>query len=385
MFCITDRHIDFILDDIRRNGIEREDLQFNLLDHICCLAEEQLRDGDDFESFYRLTIKQFYQKELRELEQETTLLLTFKHYYTMKKIMIAGGMLSVLAYLMGSLFKIMHWPGANIMMTAGMLLMAFVFLPMVFILKAREVNTGLEKLTVAMGILLGILFCLDVLFTINHWPGATALWLSTVCLSAFIFIPLYCFTGIRRPETRMNTILTAIVLVGFTGLLFTMIRLRPAAQNNEEQVYSYVQNELIWGRLAKKTVAGEGRTATILSLSQALKAGILLHATGSPAMDVQTNVIRLGQQLNQHDLKYSYLKEEGEGGILLKQLKDAVAQYNNDSEKAARIPLAYSWLNASVNHIRNHNNLYLLNNLTQLQIYLATASLTTAPVTVAQR
>ena len=76
MFCITDQHIDYILDDIRRNGIETEDLQYNLLDHICCLAEQNLSDGADFEAFYRRTIKQFYRNELRELEEETKLLLT---------------------------------------------------------------------------------------------------------------------------------------------------------------------------------------------------------------------------------------------------------------------------------------------------------------------
>src|SRR6218665_1697791 len=102
MYCITDQHIDFVLNDIRRNGIETEDLQFNLLDHICCLAEHSLKDGDDFETFYYTAIKQFYSKELREIEEETTRLLTFKNYYMMKKIMMAGGFLSVLAFLAGS-------------------------------------------------------------------------------------------------------------------------------------------------------------------------------------------------------------------------------------------------------------------------------------------
>jgi hypothetical protein len=385
MFCITEQHIDYILDDIRRNGIETEDLQFNLLDHICCLAEQNLSDDGDFEAFYRQTIQQFYRKELRELEEETLLLLTFKHYYTMKKITIAGGVLAVLAYVSGSLFKIMHWPAANIMMTAGILLMTFVFLPMVFILKAREVNSGLEKLTVAIGALLGVLFGLDVLFTLNHWPGATVLWLSTICLSAFIFIPLYCFTGVRKPETRVNTILTTIVLAGFTGLLFTMVRLRPMAKSGEGQVFGYVQNERIWNRLSGQAACRDTAAMKILRLSKELKAGILLHATGNPAIDVDADMIRLGQVLDKRDLKYSYFNDKGDGYLLLQQLKDAVDRYNSHSDKASRIALEYSWLDASVSHIRNYNNLYLLNNLTQLQIYLATTALVAAPVTVARR
>ena len=59
MYCITDEQIDYILNDIRRNGVETEDLQLNLLDHICCIIEQNLDEYDDFESFYQQIIKQF--------------------------------------------------------------------------------------------------------------------------------------------------------------------------------------------------------------------------------------------------------------------------------------------------------------------------------------
>lgn len=386
MYCITDQHIDYILDDIRRNGIETEDLQFNLLDHICCLAEQSLKEGDDFEGFYRQTIKQFYKNELRELEEETILLLTFKNYFMMKKIMIAGGVFSVMAFLTGSFFKIMHWPGASLLITMGILLMCFIFLPLVFILKAKEINSGIEKLTVAIGTLLGILFCLDVLFTVNHWPGATVLWLSTVCGSAFIFIPLYCFMGLRKPETRVNTILTTIVLVGFTGLLFTMVRLRPVGNSKQDNVYSYLQNEEIWHKLSGGAVAPEDKTVQILSISSKLKAGILQATTGSTDLAKNEDIDRLGKLLENEDLKDNYFSRGGAGSILLDQLKTAVEQYNASKKNVtARIPMQYSWLNASVEHIRSYENLFVLNSLTQLQIYLATTTLTTAPETVAQR
>ncbi len=386
MYCITDQHIDYILDDIRRNGIETEDLQFNLLDHICCLAEQSLREGDDFESFYRQTIKQFYTKELRELEEETILLLTFKNYFMMKKIMIAGGALSVIAFLTGSFFKIMHWPGASLLITLGILLMCFIFLPLVFILKAKEINSGIEKLTVAMGTLLGILFCLDVLFTVNHWPGATVLWLSTVCGSAFVFIPLYCFTGLRKPETRVNTILTTIVLVGFTGLLFTMVRLRPVGNGKQDNVYSYVQNEQIWRKLSERAVVQEDKANQILSISSKLKAGILEATTGRTSLADNTTIDQLGELLDNENLKDNYLSRGGAGSLLLEQLKAAVEQYNDNQQSVtARIPMQHSWLNASVEHMRSYENLFVLNSLTQLQIYLVSTALPTVPQTVAQR
>ena len=79
MYCLNEKQIDFILDDIRRNGVELEDLQSNLLDHICCIIEQELEENGDFEQFYFSTIKKFYKNELREIEEETISLLNFKN------------------------------------------------------------------------------------------------------------------------------------------------------------------------------------------------------------------------------------------------------------------------------------------------------------------
>ncbi len=62
-----------------------EDLQLNLLDHICCIIEQNLKEGDDFEDFYQKTVKQFCKHQLWEIEEETIILLTIKNYNVMKK------------------------------------------------------------------------------------------------------------------------------------------------------------------------------------------------------------------------------------------------------------------------------------------------------------
>jgi hypothetical protein len=75
MFDITDAHIDLILDDLSARGLRIDDLRNNLVDHICVLAELDLRDGDDFEAWYRRVIPTFYRQQLSELEEETEFLL----------------------------------------------------------------------------------------------------------------------------------------------------------------------------------------------------------------------------------------------------------------------------------------------------------------------
>jgi len=75
MYPITDEHIDFVLRDLDANGVKTPDLQQNLLDHLCILAERDLEEGDDFYAYYRAVIHSFYREELAEIEAETMFLL----------------------------------------------------------------------------------------------------------------------------------------------------------------------------------------------------------------------------------------------------------------------------------------------------------------------
>ena len=48
MYSLSEKEIDFILNDIKKNGVELEDLQLNLLDHICCIFENEYNQDENF-------------------------------------------------------------------------------------------------------------------------------------------------------------------------------------------------------------------------------------------------------------------------------------------------------------------------------------------------
>lgn len=240
MYTLSEQQTDYILSDIRRRGVEMEDLQLNLLDHICCIIEQNLEEGEDFEAFYRQTIPKFFKHELWEIEHETITLLTFKNYYAMKKTMITSGAIAVASLIGGSFFKIMHWPGAGVMLVFGIGILSTIFLPLMFTLRMREAATLRERLVAATGTLVGILLCVSTLFKLMHWPGATILWLATSATSIFLFIPIYFFNGIRKPELKLNTVVTTIILIGATGLLFSLTNLRPSALTESSALNSEI-------------------------------------------------------------------------------------------------------------------------------------------------
>lgn len=226
MYRITDAQIDYMLHDISARGIELEDLRQDILDHVCCIIEQELEASGDFEPIYRRTIERFYKKELREIEEETILLLTFKNYYTMKKVMIGCGAASVLFFVLGSFMKIFHLPGAAITLVLGVFVTCFIFMPLLLILKIKESDNTRDKVLISVGVFIGILYCLSAIFKVQHWPGANVMTMVTLGLSFFIFIPVYFFTGIRKPETRVNTIVSTVILVAVTTMQFTLVSLK---------------------------------------------------------------------------------------------------------------------------------------------------------------
>jgi hypothetical protein len=367
MYPLTDQQIDFILRDIKARGVEMEDLQLNLLDHLCCIIEQELEPGGDFESFYKKTIPRFFKKELKEIEEETRYLLTFKHYYAMKKTMIITGTASVAAFITGSLFKVMHWPGAGILLVLGMGITSLFFLPLLFILKTRDKSSPREKLIIGIGSLIGILLCLATLFTVQHWPGGSngVLWLSAIGLAVFVLIPVYFFTGIRNPDSRLNTIVTSIVLLGASGLLFSMINLRPSLRTIEVKMMNYLQTEDILKKgLAHSTLSPEAENINVLCE----KAKQLILQDDTPNGIIPADYEKQNVLVEEHNLGLGFY-DPSPGLQVVNELKAAIDKYNTHSE--SKIPLEFSLLNIPAAKLGAYSNYAVLNAISQVQMYLA--------------
>lgn len=128
---LTHQHIAFIEDDIRTRGIHMDDLAENILDHICCSIENDC--ATNFDEAYQKAIASFGPNGFERTQQQTTFLITLKRKTIMIKTMHILGYLAALLGSMGLLFKVLYWPGANVMITVGILLLNLGFLPLYFI------------------------------------------------------------------------------------------------------------------------------------------------------------------------------------------------------------------------------------------------------------
>ena len=266
MVELSKNQVQYILKDIHRNGIQNEDLAHNLLDHICCILEEELDDTHSFETHYPLVFKRFFKKEMAEIEEETQLLLTFQNYYAMKNVMIKSGFLSSILFIIGAVLKIAHLPGAAALLLLAAAVFSLVFLPIFFVFKSKN-SSGSTKLIIGSGVLFGIIFCIATLFKVMHWPGANLLWKIGLADLFFLFLPLYFFNGIRNEESKTNTILTSVMILMMGGMLFTLTNLKSTQKLND----AIDQNSSHMLLIQESTVINPKLTSTTDSLCVATK------------------------------------------------------------------------------------------------------------------
>ena len=222
MLSLTEEQITFIENDIRVRGITSPDLSIDLLDHICCLIENELDEYRNFDTVYQQTLLLFGEKGLKEIQDETNRLLTFKHYYFMNTTMKISGYVSSVMILIGSIFKIQHWPGANIMILSGVFFLSVIFLPLLFILKFKSSEENNRSVVLSIiGFVSSILICVGILFRILHWPGARMMTIIGCSLLLLGYLPIYILSIYKNTTNKINASATIILIIAGVGLFIT--------------------------------------------------------------------------------------------------------------------------------------------------------------------
>lgn len=220
---LTKLEILNITETIDKADISFSHLRDELIDHMCCEIEYQMEEGLNFLQAFNGIKTKIGIRELQKV-QENTLLLIDKKYRIMKTTMKIFGVVAPILMALGALFKIQHWPGAGVMLTLGFFLLTFVFLPSAIYVSYREVSNRTRLFTHLSGFFAGFLFAISFLFKIQHWPGANIAMLVAAAITGFCFIPSFFIHQIRQATTNSKKVALGFGLFGsfiyLAGFLF---------------------------------------------------------------------------------------------------------------------------------------------------------------------
>ena len=385
MIVLNEEQVQYILRDLESKGIDMEELRFSLLDHICCVLEEELDDHGQFRSHYEKVLPRFFKRQLSEIQEETELLIRFKHYYAMKRTMIISAGITAFSFITGALFKIMHWPGASVMILLSIVTLCFVFLPILFLFKTKETNSTREKITLGVATIFGITISLATLFKIMHWPGANLMWLSSLGFLFFIFLPLFFFSGIRKPETKLNTIISSVLILVAIGLLFTLTQLRGSKWTDYSETKADLQlmelSEIAQMHVKDTTETPENIGHAGIALMERienLKRNLILHMNNNKPAELSDLLRDLGKEINQTNS--FFFKEDGTPkpeigqlamdvkafyGLLSDEMREHVNILNTEKRKRYDEPQEelMTWEEEMFSHVTFSNALRKLNHL----------------------
>ena len=224
MEYLTEKHISEITTLIRAKGVEMEELLYDLVDHVCCMIEEKMEQGKNYASALDETMNSFGNKGIRNIQEETTYLLT-KNILVMRKTMHIIGITSALLLLLGSIFKIQHWPGAGVI-AVGAAFIFLIFLLLYLVVRLKEKVGKLNNWTNIIGVVGGIALSFGIVFKVMHWPMANILMNTGGFILLFIFLPLYIYSSYKNKQLKTSTLVPVIISIAGFSLMFSLVKLR---------------------------------------------------------------------------------------------------------------------------------------------------------------
>ncbi|MFH0893772.1 MAG: hypothetical protein V2A54_04990 [Bacteroidota bacterium] len=129
----------------------------------------------------------------------------------MKKFIYITGIILVNMFVIGTVFKMFHWPGAGVLIVFGLTLFTLAFLPLVLIHNYKQ--TGKKKTFLYItGFLCALLCFTGAMFKIMHWPGAGVLLILSTPLPFVLFLPVYIYHN-RKHEAKQSLNFIGVMLL----------------------------------------------------------------------------------------------------------------------------------------------------------------------------
>jgi len=110
-------------------------------------------------------------------------------------------MLGSIILIFGILFKIQHYPGAGLFLTIGFSSIGLILIPALLISKLRDENTRNLHSTFIIGAISLIIYLVGDLFKIMHWQGAAPCLIVGAIGLTTIFFPIYAMKVYKNAET----------------------------------------------------------------------------------------------------------------------------------------------------------------------------------------
>lgn len=204
MGLLTSDQVRELRDYLEKHGLTYESLQTEMLDHICCDVEINMKKGLEFEESIKKVTSEIPKNQFKKIQIETMEATNKKIKPATRLTFISFGTL-----ILATLFKLMHWPGSSQLLIASFVIVAISLVvgsfsnPLI-----KQKNRGRGVLTVLVLIMLAYLASLC--FQLLHLPGASFLRMVSVS-SSILLLSGYAIYYYLKPAVVSKHIISKYV------------------------------------------------------------------------------------------------------------------------------------------------------------------------------
>lgn len=305
----------------------------------------------------------------------------------MKKFIYISGIVVINFFVFGAIFKVQHWPGANILITLGLGLFSLGFLPLSFI-KSYIGNGKKDKSLYIAGFICAFITFIGAMFKIQHWQGANWFLLVGVPLPFLYFLPVYIYHHNKSKEKSAENFLGVMFLMVYVAVFTAILALNVsrdilnAFNTGEKDVAKtndifVIRNNRMYENIVKSGITDNiEKIAALKTKSEELYSGIsdlkleLVRAAegkNSPAIDAG-NKIDTDAIAAKDESAGTATIMRGDDGVSgkAKELKDQISSYRDYLKSLIR---------KNSESVKNINELLSTSDAEVLQNYTGTQTL----------
>lgn len=255
----------------------------------------------------------------------------------MKKSIYISGIASANLMLFGSLFKVMHWPGAGVILTLAVIIFCFGFLPAALKSSYDENGNKQFKWLYLVTFMVFFISMMGVLFKVQHWPGAGIFLLAGIPLPFVLFLPVYLYQ--TRNEDKRDNMSFLGMMFGLTFLAVFSVLLSLSVSksiltrigNNmvANEQFSLMNSAQKNSRHASNFSTGEAET--LCKLINELKCSLLTASGNEPCSSEDPSNVYIPSELkNQENSDEAMNVICGDGKAnKIEELKNIIGEYKN--------------------------------------------------------
>lgn len=219
---LTKQQIEQIENDVRKADIYYSHLSNDLIDHICCDIENLMEQGYIFHEAYKKVQQRIGYKGLKQIQNDTFYLI-FKTYRKMKETMKISGFIAPALLGIGSIFKMMHWPGASVIILLGFITLCLLFLPTSVYVLYKETNNRKSVFLYISSLIAAFCLSTSVLLKIMHWPGTGDLTFVGIAIAIFVIIPAILKNEAQKEKNKLEKKGTSLAFIAIALVLIAYL------------------------------------------------------------------------------------------------------------------------------------------------------------------